>query len=126
MRLFSVISGHPLGKSYLSAEKQSMYSIPLPDWENQAIVNKKKRTGRIVDFAIPADPTVKLKESEKRDKYPNLAREVEKKLRNINVTVIPLVIGTLGTLNKQLVQRPEDLEIKLQHCCIRTKYFEES
>ena len=47
------------------------------------IVNKKKKkkkkkkrskTSRIVNFAISADPRVKLKESKKRDKYLDLAR----------------------------------------------------
>ena len=40
---------------------------------------KKKRTCRIVDFAVPPDYKVKLKESKKRDKYQDLARELEKK-----------------------------------------------
>ena len=39
----------------------------------------KKRTCRIVDFDILADHRVKLKESEKRDKYLDLVRELEKK-----------------------------------------------
>ena len=34
---------------------------------------RKKRTSRIDDFAVPADHRVKLKESEKRDKYLELA-----------------------------------------------------
>ena len=36
---------------------------------------KKKRTCKIVDFAVPADHRMKLKESEKKDKYLDLARE---------------------------------------------------
>ena len=35
---------------------------------DQMIVNKKKRTCRIVDFPIPADNIVKIKASKKRDK----------------------------------------------------------
>ena len=42
------------------------------------IINKEKRTYRIVDFAVPADNRVKLKESEKKDKYQDLARELKK------------------------------------------------
>ena len=38
---------------------------------------KKKKICKIVDFAVPADHRVKLKESEK-DKYLNLARELKK------------------------------------------------
>ena len=62
------------------------------------IINlKKERTCKIVDFAVPVDRRVKLKESEKNDKYLNLARELEK-LWNMKVTFIPTVIGALGTV----------------------------
>ena len=40
-------------------------------------VKKKKRTCRIVDFAVLADHRVKPKESEKRDRYKELARELK-------------------------------------------------
>ncbi len=33
---------------------------------------------KIVDFAVPADHRIKLKECEKRDKYLDLARELKK------------------------------------------------
>ena len=39
-------------------------------------MKKKKRTCRLVDFAVPADNRVKIKESEKRDKYLDHAREL--------------------------------------------------
>ena len=41
------------------------------------IVNKKKRTYKIVYFAVPADHKIKLKECEKKDKYLDLARELK-------------------------------------------------
>ena len=37
-----------------------------------------KRTCKIVDFAVPADHRVKIKESEKKDKYLGLALELKK------------------------------------------------
>ena len=77
---------------------------------NDNIVNKKKRTCQIEDLAILADHRVKLKESEKRNKFLNLTREL-KELWNMKVTVIPIVSGTLGTVTKGLVKRLEDLEI---------------
>ena len=45
---------------------------------NLIIINKKKRTFKIVDYAIPADHRIKLKECEKKDKYLDLARELKK------------------------------------------------
>ena len=55
--------------------------------------DNKKRTCQIVDFAVPADHWGKLKESEKKDKYLDLARELTK-MWNMKVSVIPIVIGT--------------------------------
>ena len=61
--------------------------------------NKKKRTCRFVDFAVPADHIVKLKENEKKDKYASPARGL-KKTWKMKVTIIPIVIGALGTVTK--------------------------
>ena len=72
---------------------------------------KETRTYRKVNFSVPADLRVKLKESEKRDKNLDLAREL-KKLWNMKVTVIPIVIDALGTVTKRLVQELENLEIR--------------
>ena len=65
----------------------------------------------MVDFPVSADHRVKLKENENEDKHQDLAREL-KKLWDIKVTVIPIVIGALGTVTKGLIKRLEDLEIK--------------
>ena len=64
-----------------------------------------------MDFAVSADHKVKLKENEKKDKYLDLAREL-KKLLNMKVMVILIVIGGLGTVTKELIQGLEDLEIR--------------
>ena len=74
-------------------------------------VNKWRKTCRIIDFAVPADLRVKLKESEKRDKYLDLARELEK-LWNMKVMVIEIVIGALATVTKGLIKGLEDLKIR--------------
>ena len=51
---------------------------------------KKKKIRKIVDFAVPADHRIKLKECEKKDKYLDLAREL-KKIWNMKVTIVPIV-----------------------------------
>ena len=67
-----------------------------------------------------ADHRGKLKESEKRVKYLDLAGEL-KALWSLKVTVIPIVISALGTVNKRLAKGLEELaEVeqrpsKLQH-----------
>ena len=63
------------------------------------IINQKKKEKgicKIVDFAVPADHRIKLKECEKKDKYLDLAREL-KKLWNMQVTVMPIIIGAFGS-----------------------------
>ena len=71
---------------------------------------KKKNMCKIVDFAVPSDHRIKLKECEKRDKYLDLAREL-KKLWIMKVTIISIVIGAFGTVTKGLLKGMEDLEV---------------
>ncbi len=85
----------------------------------------------MVDFAVPADHRIKLNEWEKV-KDLDLAREL-KKLRNMKVTIIPIVIGAFGTLTKGLLKGLEDLEvggrvetIHQQYYWKRPEYWEES
>ena len=63
-----------------------------------------------MDFTVPADHREKLKVSEKKDQYLEFAREL-KKLWNIRVTIISIVVGAFGTVTKWLVKGLEDLEI---------------
>ena len=74
------------------------------------IINKKQRTCKIVHFAVLTDHRIKLKECEKKDKYLDLAREL-KKLWNMQVTIIPIVIGAFGVVTQGLLKRLEDLEV---------------
>ena len=71
---------------------------------------RKKRICKIVDFSIPAVHRIKLKQGEIKDKYLGLAREL-KKLWNLKVTIVPIVIGALGTITEGLLKGLEDLEV---------------
>ena len=79
---------------------------------------QKKRICQIVDFAVPVDHRIKLKGCEKKDKYLDLAREL-KMLSNMKVTIVPIVIGTFGTVTKGLLKGLKDLEV-----CGRVKTIE--
>ena len=50
-----------------------------------------------MDLAVPADHRINLKESEKKDKYLDLARKL-KKLWNMKVTIVPIMIGASVTI----------------------------
>ena len=47
------------------------------------INNNKKIICKIVDFTVPADHSIKLKESEKKDKYHDLARGLKKTVEHV-------------------------------------------
>ena len=64
----------------------------------------------MVDFAVTADHRIKLKEGEKKDKYLDLTREL-KKLWNMMMTIIQIVIGAFGAIIKGLLKGLEDLEV---------------
>ena len=74
-----------------------------------------------MEFTVPADHRLKLKESEKKYMSLDITSEL-KKLWNMNLTMIPIGVGALDTVTKELMQWQEDLEItgewrisKLQH-----------
>ena len=83
---------------------------------------KKKKICKFIDFAVPADYRIKLKECEKSDKYLDLAREL-KKLWNMQVRIIPIVIGPFGTVTKGLLKGLEDLEVGGRVETIQTTAF---
>ena len=87
-------------------QKDHLISIRQPDL---IIINKKKRICKIVDFAVPADHLVKSKENEKKkkDKPLDLTRKL-RKLWNMKVTFIPIVIGALGRVTEGYIQGLED------------------
>ena len=61
--------------TYINSDENtngSPISARRPDF---VIINKENRTCKIVDFAIPADHIVKLKEFKKKNKHLDLARE---------------------------------------------------
>ena len=64
-----------------------------------------------IDFAIPYDSRIEEKEVEKVVKYQDLAREL-KKLWKMKTMVIPIVIGTFGTVPKDLKKRLENIGIE--------------
>ena len=73
----------------------------------------------MVDFAVLADHRIKLKEIEKKDKYLDLNREL-KKMWNMKVTIIPVVIGDVDTITKRLIKGLEDFEIRRRVETIQT------
>ena len=83
---------------------------------------QNKKICKIVDFAVPADHRIKLKECEKKDKYLDLDRRL-KKLWTMKVTIIPIVIGAFGTVTKGVLKVLDNLEVGGRVETIRTTAF---
>ena len=66
-----------------------------------------------MDFAVQAGHRLILKDSEKGDKYLDLAKELTK-LWNMKMTVIPIITGGYGRTAKWYVKRPKDLKMRGQ------------
>ena len=64
------------------------------------LVQKDTQEWTRIDIAVPADQNIISTEEEKVDRYQDLAFEIKRIHRASKVTVIPIVIGTLGTVSR--------------------------
>ena len=64
------------------------------------VVRKDTQEWTLIDIAVPADQNIISTEEEKVDRYQDLAFEIKRIHRTSKVTVIPVVIGALGTFSK--------------------------
>ena len=72
-----------------------------------------------MDFGVPVDHQMKIKENEKKEKYLDLARELET-LWNMRIMVILIIIGAFWTVIKGLVWGLEEWENGRQIKTIQT------
>ena len=68
------------------------------------VVDKKEKSCKIIDFAVPGDSRIEEKEKDKIEKYQKLERELQK-IWNVKVKIIQLVVGCLGAIPKQFGNR---------------------
>ena len=109
--------------------------IPLR-WPDLVIIKwKRKRNCHLVDFTALADHKIKIKVSKKTHKYLDLAKELKKKkkLLEMRLQLIPFVLGAFGTVPKRLERGPyswkpeeESRPFRLQHCWDRSQRLEET
>ena len=69
-----------------------------------AVVDKKERSCKTIDIAVPGDSRIEEKEKDKIEKYQDLGRELQK-VWNVKVKIIPLVVSSLGAIPKQFGNR---------------------
>ena len=62
------------------------------------VVDKKERSCRIIEFAVPGDSRIEEKEKDKIEKYQDLGRELQK-IWNVKGKIIPFR-GSSGAIPK--------------------------
>ena len=77
------------------------------------IVNKQERKCTIIDITVPADIRICEKENEKVEKYQDLKREVARMWNMRTVQVVPIVVGSLGSVTKNLDKWRGKLNVKI-------------
>ena len=63
------------------------------------VVDKKERSCKIIDFAVPGDSRIEEKDKDKIEKYQELGRELQK-IWNVKVKIIPVLVGSLVAIPK--------------------------
>ena len=86
-------------------------------------LDKIERKCLIIDVVCPFDIRVKDKEKEKIENYQDLKREVKRIWKLRKVTVVPIIIGLLGTVSKDIERWMAEIGVtcrleSLQRACL--------
>ena len=76
-------------------EFEIQMNYPIPARRFDLVFINKIRTCHLEAFVIGADHWIITNKNEKIDKYLDLVRKL-KKLWNVNVTVLPIIVDALG------------------------------
>ncbi|XP_068691565.1 uncharacterized protein [Montipora foliosa] len=76
------------------------------------VVNKQDRKCTIIDIAVPADKRIVKKENEKVEKYQDLKREIARMWNMRAMQMVPIVVGSLGSVTKNFDKWLGKLNIK--------------
>lgn len=66
------------------------------------LIDKKLKTAKIIDIAVPLTNNIQRSEAEKATKYENLAIEVKRVWQLNKVSIYPVVISAEGFISKKL------------------------
>ena len=90
-----------------SIQIDHVIEAPRPDL---VVLYKKKKSCKIIDFAVPGDSAIEEKEKDKIEKYQDLGSDLQKKW-NVKVKIITLVVDSLGAIPKLFDNRLKQIGI---------------
>ena len=71
-----------------------------------------------MEFSVPWDKNVLLKEEEKVSKYIPLAKEI-RKVHKVSTKIVPIILGSLGTITNQLKAHLKELRMEKLLGCLQ-------
>ena len=79
------------------------------------IIFKEKKECQLIDIACPGDIRVESKETQKIETYIDLGIELKRLWKLKKISIIPVVIGALGTIPKRLEKFMKEIgtEVKI-------------
>ena len=89
-------------------------SVDSPTPHNRpdiTLVDKQNDVVKLIDVAIPGDSRIQQKAVEKKEKYTDLRIKVQR-IWKTPVSVVPIIIGALGSIPKELEANLQDLGVQ--------------
>ena len=74
------------------------------------VIDRKKKLWTIIDFSVPNDKNVEVKEKEKIEHYRKLAEKV-RKMYHVKTKIIPIIVGALGVQSVNLEGYLKELDM---------------
>ena len=93
--------------------------MSIKERPDMIIIDKTSKKAKIVDFAVPADHRIEISQHRKIENYQDLKRELQK-LWNLKTSILPIVIGALGTTPKSLEKHLNELNDEVSISQMRT------
>ena len=81
---------------------------------DKVVIDKAKKKCHIIDVACLGDSRIVLKEEENIDKYRDLATEIKALWCLKKVLIVPVVIGTLGSITDRFEGYLADIHVGLK------------
>ena len=65
------------------------------------LLNRRDKECLIVEFSVPWDANVVIREEDKIQRYLPLAKDI-RKVHGVSTKIIPIILGSLGTVSEEL------------------------
>ena len=80
------------------------------------LIGKQQKTAMIIDVACPGDNRILAKEVDKIEIYDKLKDEILRLWKLKKVTVVPIIVGALGSVTTNFENWMEKIGINIETC----------